>query len=220
MMEELLKGELLTIINSKRNKTLPEWDKPVEVYVEDTDEKIFDVIDTKATSGSMFVAQGEGQTTYFNGSEDSLHHLRFISYERFLNQFRVPVDAKNGIFKDWAKGLARPDYMCYTKGEDKYFILHELSEGNVENKRKKARGQLVNCLLMMKHSQMLMTYLKKFEHRLCILSAQGCVECSPMGMADGFNEIYNNIPDPVPMKCVTFERLGFEAYETKAVKLD
>lgn len=220
MMEDLMKTELLKIINSKRNKTLPEWNKPVEVYVEDTDEKIFDIIDTKAVGGSMFVAQGEGQATYFNGEENTLHHLRFISYEQFLNQFCISDESNGGNLKDWAKGLARPDYMCYTVGEDKYFILHELSEGNVENKRKKARGQLVNCLLLMKHSQTMMHYIDKFEHRLCILSARGCVEASPMGMADGFNEIYNNIPDPIPMKCVTFERLGFEAYETKAVKLD
>lgn len=220
MMEELMKVELLKIINSKRNKTLPEWNTPIEMHVEDTEEKIFDIVDTKTVGGSMFVAQGDGQATYFNGGENTLHHLRFISYEQFLNQFCVSVSPNDGIYRDWAKGLARPDYMCYTLGEDKYFIIHELSEGNVDNKRRKARAQLVNCLLLMKHSRKITDYMNRFEHRLCILSARGCVEASPMGIADGFNEIYNNIPDPIPMKCVTFERLGFEAFETKAVKLD
>lgn len=221
MMEELMKTELLMIINSKRNKTLPEWTAPVEVYVEDTNEKVFDIIDTKPVDGSMFVAQGWGQASYFNGSGDNSYHLCFIGYEKFLNQFCISRYDENGrrTTTDWAKGIDRPDYMCYTVGVNKYFIVHELSEGSVKNKRPKAKSQLVNCLLMLKKSQKIMDCLNLYESRLCILSAQGCVEASPMGMADGFNEIYNNIPDPVPLKCATLERLGFEAYETKAVKL-
>ena len=221
MMEELMKTELLKIINSKRNKTLSEWTNPVEVHVVDTNEKVFDIIDTKSVDGSMIVAQGQGQASYFNGSEETSYNLRFIGYEKFLNQFCVSTHDENGrrTSSDWAKGIARPDYMCYTLDENKYFIVHELSEGGVNNKRAKARNQLANCLRMMNESQKIMDYLNQFESRLCILSAKGCVEVSPMGMADGFIEIYNNIPDPMPMNCATFERLGFEAYETKAVKL-
>ena len=46
-MENLMKKELVKIINSKRNKTLPEWTAPVAVTTEDTNDSIFDVTDTK-----------------------------------------------------------------------------------------------------------------------------------------------------------------------------
>ncbi len=145
MMEELMKTELLKIINSKRNKTLPEWTAPVEVHVVDTNEKVFDIIDTKSVGGSMFVAQGQGQASYFNGSGETPYNLRFISYEQFMNQFCVRTYDGNGhtTTKDWAKGIDRPDYLCYTLGENKYFIVHELSEGAVNNQRPRANWPIV-----------------------------------------------------------------------------
>lgn len=209
-----METELVKIINNKRNKTLPEWTAPVAVTTQDTNASIFDITDTKNAGGSMIVARGKGQATYFNRLKGNPYSLRFISYEQFINQFSVI-----GRYGDWTRGVSRPDYMCYTRGEDAYFIIHELSEGDVSSKRSKARAQLVKCLLMMKQSKSIMDYFSKFKHRYCILSAQGCIEYNTYGLADGFTEIYKNIPDPLPMKCATFERLHFEAYETKAINL-
>lgn len=214
-----MKTELVKIINNKRNKTLPVWTAPADVTTEDTNNSIFDITDTKDVGGSMIVAQGKGQATYFNRLKGNPYSLRFIAYEQFINQFNVLPNSNAGLCGDWTKGISRPDYMCYTKEEDAYFIIHELSEGDVSSKRSKARSQLVNCLLMMKQSKPIMDCFGKFQHRCCILSAQGCVECDTYGLADGFTEIYKNIPDPLPMRCATFGRLHFEAYETKAVKL-
>ena len=43
-MEELMKTEWLAIINRKRNGTYPEWTSEPVVLIEDTDEKVFDII--------------------------------------------------------------------------------------------------------------------------------------------------------------------------------
>lgn len=153
-MENLMKTELVKIINSKRNKTLPEWTAPVDVKTEDTNHSIFDVTDTKDVGGSIIVAQGKGQATYFNRLKGNPYSLRFIAYEQFINQFNVLPNSKTGLCGDWTKGISRPDYMCYTTEEDAYFIIHELSEGDVSNKRSKARTQLVNCLLMMNYTDL------------------------------------------------------------------
>lgn len=214
-MESLLKTEGVKIINNHRAGNLPEWNFPVVIQIEDTGESVFDVVDTKDDIGTIVCIPHTGDATYYNGS-DTAYHLRFIKYEEFLNQFRK---SDNGITSDWSKDIARPDLICYTVDENKYFIIHELSRGEISSKRKKARIQLVNCIQFLKKSDIISERIAQFEKRLCFVSAHGCVEATPNNMADAFNNIYDYLPDPIPLKCITFERNNFCAYETKVVKL-
>lgn len=218
-MENLLKTELIAVINKKKGGHLPDWTFPVNVETEDTAEKVFDIVDTKGTLGTIVRASATGQATYYNGDNDRTYSLRFIKYEEFINQFKRPADANSATVGDWCKGVHRPDYLCYTINDDTYFIIHELSEGNVRNKLSDARIQLVSCVLFLMNSDAITQYIGQFTKRVCYVSAKGGIEYSPNGMADSFNEIYNNIPDPNPIKCSTFAKRGFEAYETKVIKL-
>ena len=110
-MEELMKTEWLAIINRKRNGTYPEWTSEPVVLIEDTDEKVFDIVDTKELGDPIVRPENTGTATYYNGDEVNRYHIRFIKNEEFFNQFRI-VDA-NGKIKDWAKGMSRPDYIVY-----------------------------------------------------------------------------------------------------------
>lgn len=214
-MEYLLKTEGVKIINNHRAGNLPEWNIPAVIQIEDTKESVFDIVDTKDNISSIVCLQNTGDATYYNGL-GTAYHLRFIKYDEFLNQFRI---SDNGIISDWAKDIARPDYICYTVDEKKYFIIHELSKGEISSKRKKARTQLVNCIQFLKKSNIISEWIAQFEKRLCFVSAHGCVEATPNKMADAFNNIYDYLPDPLPLKCITFERNNYCAYETKVVKL-
>ena len=214
-MESLLKTEGVKIINNHRAGNLPEWNIPVIIQTEDTDKSVFDVVDTKDDIGTIVRAHGTGEATYYNGY-GMPYHLRFIKYEEFLNQFRFFC---NGVNSDWAKDIARPDLICYTIDEKKYFIIHEVSKGEISSKRKKARKQLMNCVQFLNKSNIISEWISHFEKRLCIVSAHGCVEATPNQMADAFNNIYNFLFVLIPIKCTTFERNNYCAYETKVVKL-
>lgn len=216
-MEELMKTEWLAIINSKRNGTYPEWiDEPV-VLTEDTCEKIFDIVDTKDVGDPIVRPESEGVSTYYNGGESNQYRLRFIKNEDFFNQFKVE---ENGKIKDWAQGMSRPDYIVYDTSEEKaYFIIHELSEGSIQNKRSKAMKQLLNMVKMLHDAIGSRKYCESFQNRLCYVSASGCVTETPFNMAAGFMEAYKNLPDPQPLNNKSIENRGFKAYQSNVVKL-
>ena len=96
-MEELMKTEWLAIINRKRNGTYPEWTSEPVVLIEDTDEKVFDIVDTKDLGDPIVRPENTGTATYYNGDEVNRYHIRFIKNEEFFNQFRI-VD-ENGKIK-------------------------------------------------------------------------------------------------------------------------
>ena len=78
LKEELMKTEWLAIINRKRNGTYPEWTSEPVVLIEDTDEKVFDIVDTKDLGDPIVRPENAGTATYYNGDEVNRYHIRFI----------------------------------------------------------------------------------------------------------------------------------------------
>jgi hypothetical protein len=217
-MEELMKTEWLAIINRERNGTYPEWTSEPVVLIEDTDEKVFDIVDTKDLGDPIVRPENTGTATYYNGDEVNRYHIRFIKNEEFFNQFRI-VDA-NGKIKDWAKDMSRPDYIVYdVSNEKEFFIIHELSEGSIQSKKSKAMNQLLNMVKMLHEAPQSRQFCDSFQERLCYVSASGCVTETPFDMANGFMEAYKNLPEPLPLNNASIERRGFKAYQTNVVKL-
>lgn len=217
-MEDLMKTEWLAIINKKRNCTYPEWTVEPEVLTQDTFEKVFDIVDTKLAGDPIVRPENTGTATYYNGDDSHQYKLRFIKNEEFFNQFQVPDG--NGKIKDWAKGWSRPDYIVYTfSGERTYFIIHELSEGSIRNKRSKAMRQILFMVNLLYENSASRQYCESFQKRLCYVSASGCVTETPFNMASSFMEAYNNLPDPLPLVNQTIEKRGFKAYQSNVIKL-
>lgn len=216
-MKELLKSEIVKYLNMHRSKILEEWKKEPEIQTETISDRIFDIVDLRGKQGSIKCPQGEGEATYFNVNNLS---LCFIKYEDFINQFRTYND-RGQIEKDWTKGICRPDYIAYDSGEEKkYFIIHELSSGDIASKHTDGRIQLLNTVLLLFSQKEIKNTLKNdFKERLCFLSAKGCVEATPNSNADSFMEIYKHLPDPIPIHNKAIEKRYFKAFETKAIKL-
>ena len=220
MLEDLLKSAMLDYINQHKSGDLDTWETVPEVVTEDIRDKVFDIKDVKGEGVSIKCAPHTGDATYFNGDEQHQYVLRFIRYEKFVNQFRTYRD--NGqIDKDWTKSWSRPDYMAYdVSGQRRCMIIHELSQGNIRNKHKDGRQQLLNTVLTLSKITDFQEFLNKFQgHCYCFLSAKGCVDATPDGMADSFMEIYGKLPDPLPINNTAITRRGFQAFETKVVKL-
>ena len=111
--------------------------------------------------------------------------------------------------------------MAYdVSGQKRCMIIHELSQGNIRSKHKDGKTQLLNTVLILSKIPEFQSFLNEFQGRCyCFLSAQGCVEATPDGMADSFLEIYQKLPDPLPINNASITRRGFQAFETKVIKL-
>ena len=217
-MEELMKTEWLAIINRKKNGAYPEWTSEPVVLTEDTFEKVFDIVDTKDAGDPIVRPENTGTATYYNGDENNQYNIRFLKNEEFFNQFQISDE--NGNIRDWAKGMSRPDYIAYDLSDEKvYFIIHELSEGSIQNKKAKAMKQLLNMVRMLYEAPQSRQYCECFQKRLCYVSANGCVTETPFNMADGFMEAYKNLPEPLPLNNKTIENRGFKAYQSNVVML-
>ncbi len=213
-----MKKEWLAIINKKRNGSYPEWTLEPVVLTEDTLEKIFDIVDTKEMGDPIVRPENTGTATYYNGDEENKYHMRFIKNEDFFNQFRIADE--NGKIMDWTKGMSRPDYIVYDISDERvFFIIHELSEGNIQSKKSKAMNQLLNMVRMLNEAPQSWQYCESFQKRLCYVSASGCVTETPFNIADGFMEAYKNLPDPLPLNNKSIENRGFKAYQSNVVKL-
>ena len=220
MLEDLLKSAMLDYINQHKAGNLEEWATTPTVATEDISDKVFDIRDVKGTENSIKCAPQTGDATYYNGDEQHQYALRFIRYEEFVNQFRTFKE--NGqVDKDWTKNWSRPDYMAYdVSGQKRCIIIHELSQGNIRNKHKDGKTQLLNTVLILSKIPEFQSFMSEFQGRCyCFLSAQGCVEATPDGMADSFMEIYQKLPDPLPINNASITRRGFQAFETRVIKL-
>ena len=100
-----------------------------------------------------------------------------------------------------------------------FFIIHELSEGNIQSKKSKAMNQLLNMVRMLHEAPQSRQFCDSFQKRLCYVSASGCVTETPFDMANGFMEAYKNLPEPLPLNNTSIESRGFKAYQTNVVKL-
>ena len=213
-----MKSEWLAIINRRRNGTYPEWTSEPVVLTEDTDEQVFDIIDTKNAGDPIVRPEDTGTATYYNGNETNRYHIRFIKNEDFFDQFRML--GADGRTRDWAREMSRPDYIVYDiSGERVFFIIHELSEGGIQSKKAKAMTQLLNMVRMLHDAPQSRQFCESFQKRLCYVSAGGCVTETPLSMADGFMEAYKRLPDPLPLHNKSIESRGFRAYQSNVVKL-
>lgn len=212
MICRLLTTDAVAEINSTRPGDLPgPFPGPVNVPTEDIRDAVFDIVDVKGVGGSIKRAPHSGTATYINQNR---YLLRFIRYEEYLNQFRLNFEL------DWSKGMSRPDFIVYTPENNSHFIVHELSEGSIKSKRKKAVLQILNTLRFFHRIPSIRVFIDTFRSRQCFISADGCPEVSsPMGMADGFMAVYASLPDPLPIHNQSIERMGFLAYETNVADI-
>lgn len=211
-MEHLLQSaEFLDIVNEHRRdkQRTPLLSTLPKVYTEECSACVFDIIDNK-DGGSIIQPQGRGTAHYFNSQQNPTRNMRFIAYEDFVN--KLP----DNYNREWS----RADFIGYDTSDCKsYFIIHELSEGKLTNKKSKAQNQLQNTLMRLRECAPIRTFMDDFSNRWCILSVTEGAQKAPFDMTAGFNNIYNEIPDPEPLKAAIILNRGFKAWKTVNVKL-
>ena len=208
-MEQLLKNEVDGLLKNRqvRNQTIGPFPE-VGLNCFDVADGVFDLVDSQS-GASPLVEAHTGTVTYINVNG---YTLRFVRYDEYLSAFD---DSK------YSRGIGRCDYLAFDiDGRSDYFLLNELCEGSLQNKKQAGTNELARTLQFLNGSALLKNAMAAYRNKHCYLSVKEHVIKSPVGMADAFNNAVSVIP---PVYTLTDKRLssaGFEAYVTCKIMLD
>lgn len=220
-MIELLKYDFLVVINAMRRRDAPEWTTTPHVRYEDIAEYTFDVNDPKDNVQTIRCLFGTGAASYVNGKSNNTYPLRFVCYDDYLHQF-IFDDGIGHAEKSILKQHTRmADFIVYDTSENHvWIIIHELSKGDLNNKRGRGRVQLASTIDKLYKSKNIRNFIDTFAYKWCVLSARDeRVLQTPFGMADAFMNAYTILPKPMKFQFGAMKRLGFLGYETSKVVL-
>lgn len=219
-MEQILKSEIVAILNKIQRGSAPKLtdNDIVPNFVVISDHK-FDLVDSK--DGSPVRDFETGTAHYINGNEGDTYNLKIICYDDFLHQFTYDDGMGNTHVSRLKDGVRVSDFLVYEEGESKaLFIVHELSDENSSIKIKVARKQLSDTLNQLYQSEVIGRFIDAFKNKKCYLSAKDSRKIvETEGMADGFNEIYRVLPEPMQFNWGQIGTHGFSAFETSYVNL-
>lgn len=219
-MEQMLKTEIVGILNARQRCDAPVLyeNEIIPKFVETSKHK-FDVVDSK--DGLPIREFETGTAHYINGKENDTYNLKIICYDDFIHQFTFDDGKGHSHVSRLKDGVRVADFLIYEQSESKaVFIVHELSDEVSSKKIRVARKQLSDTLNQLYTSDEIGKYIDGFERKLCYLSAKdsrSLVESD--GMADGFNEIYKVLPEPIPFNFGQINTHKFSAFETSFVRL-
>lgn len=213
---EILKNNIASAVVKRRTKALGEFPDDVTVNYEIISQHVFDIHDCKS-DGSIICDRNSSDraATYINGTPETPYELLFIKYDEFINQFR-----KNSR-EDWSKDLKRADYIVTIPEKNDYFILHELSTGNIKSKGSDAKSQFIGTITFLMKIPEIKEYIDRCEVKQCIVSARGCddIKPSPKGVAAGFSRPYRIVPNPCEFKVPMLNKLGFSVWKGNIVRI-
>lgn len=219
-MEQILKSEIVAILNKIQRGSAPKLtdNDIVPNFVVISDHK-FDLVDSK--DGSPVRDFETGTAHYINGNEGDTYNLKIICYDDFLHQFTYDDGIGHAHVSRLKDGVRVSDFLVYEEGESKaLFIVHELSDENSSKKIRVARKQLSDTLNQLYQSEVIGSFIDAFKNKKCYLSAKDSRKIvETEGMADGFNEIYRVLPEPIQFNWGQIETHGFSAFETSYVNL-
>ena len=219
-MEQILKTEIVGILNAIQRGGAPEIieNELIPECVETSEHK-FDLVDSK--DGLPIREFETGTAHYINGEENNTYNLKIICYDDFIHQFTFDDGNGHSHVSRLKDGVRVADFLIYEQsGSKAVLIVHELSDEASVKKIKVARKQLSDTLNQLYKSEVIGKYIDSFEQKLCYLSAKDSrrfVESE--GMADGFNEIYKVLPEPVQFNWGQIGTHKFSAFETSYVQL-
>lgn len=219
-MEQILKSEIIAILNKVQRGSAPQLtnNEIVPNFIITSEHK-FDLVDSK--DGSPIRDFETGTAHYINGNEGDTYNLKIICYDDFLHQFTYDDGNGHTHVSRLKDGVRVSDFLVYDEAESKaLFIVHELSEENSGRKIKIARKQLSDTLNQLYQSVEIGKFIDSFKDKLCFLSAKDSRRIvTSEGMADGFNEIYKILPEPMQFNWGQIGTHKFSAFETSYVNL-
>lgn len=208
-MVQLLKSEVDSLLKDKQaqNQAIGPFPE-VDMQFFDVNYAIFDLVDSKMGE-SPFVDANKGTVTYVNTNG---YTLRFVRYDEYLSAY----DKSN-----YSRGIGRCDYLAFDiDGRFDYFLLNELCEGKLQNKKQAGTHELARTLQFLSGSPRLKNVMASYKYRLCFLSVKEQLVLSPKRMADAFNDAVRIIPPIYTLTDGRISNAGFQAYVSCRIVLD
>lgn len=208
-MVQLLKSEVDGLLKGRqaRNQAIGPFPE-IDLQYFDVAYPTFDLVDCK-TGASPFVNAHNGTVTYVNSNG---YTLRFVRYDEYLSAYDE---------SKYSRGIGRCDYLAFDiDGRSDYFLLNELSEGKLQNKKQAGTHELARTLQFLLGSSNLKKGMASYKQRLCFLSVKEQLILSPEGMADAFNNAVRIIPPVYTLTDKRISNAGFQAYVTCRIVLD
>lgn len=208
-MLQLLKSEVDGLLKGKqaRNQSIGPFPNVGMQYF-DVADATFGLVDCK-TGAAPLVNAHQGIVTYVNTNG---YTLRFVRYDEYLSAY----DASK-----YSRGIGRCDYVAFdVDGRSDYFLLNELCEGKLQNKKQDGTNELARTLQFLSGSTRLKDGMASYKQRLCILSVKEQLVLSPVGMADAFNNAVKMIPPIYTLTDGRISNAGFQAYVSSRIVLD
>lgn len=213
---KILKDNVAPAVVKRKEGKLGAFPDDVVVDYEVISQHIFDIHDCKS-DGSIVCDRNSADraATYINGTSSAPYNLLFIKYDEFINQFRKSPN------EDWSKDLKRADYIVCVSDNNDYFIIHELSVGNIKSKGHDAKSQFIGTLNFLMKIPEIKEYIYGCTTKKCIVSARGCddIKPSPRGIAAGFSRPYKFIPNPCEIKIPSLNKLDFTIWKGNIVHI-
>lgn len=218
-MELILKDEIVGILNQIQRGSAPKItvNELVPNIVKISKYK-FDLVDSK--EGCILTDFEKGTAHYVNGNENDTYKLKIICYDDFIHQFTYDDGNGHTHVNRLKDGVKVSDFLIYDESKSNYFIIQELSDENSRNKINTAKKQLSSTLNQLYKSDIIGKFIDSFTNKVCFISAKDSRRIVPSdGMADGFNEIYKILPDPIKFNWGQIGTYKFTAFETSFIKL-
>ena len=206
---QLLKSEVDGLLKGRqaRNQAIGPFPN-VDMQHFDVSDATFGLVDCK-TGASPLVNVHQGIVTYVNTNG---YTLRFIRYDEYLSAYNE---------SKYSRGIGRCDYLVFdVDGRSDYFLLNELCEGKLQNKKQDGTNELARTLQFLLGSPRLKDGMASYKQRLCFLSVKEQLVQSPGGMADAFNNAVRIIPPIYTLADRRISNAGFQAYVSCRIVLD
>lgn len=206
---QLLKSEVDGLLKGRqaRNQAIGPFPN-VDMQHFDVSDATFGLVDCK-TGASPLVNVHQGIVTYVNTNG---YTLRFIRYDEYLSAYNE---------SKYSRGIGRCDYLVFdVDGRFDYFLLNELCEGKLQNKKQDGTNELARTLQFLLGSPLLKDSMASYKQRLCFLSVKEQLVQSPGGMADPFNNAVRIIPPIYTLADRRISNAGFQAYVSCRIVLD
>ena len=208
-MVQLLKAEVDGLLKGRqaRNQVIGPFPE-VDMQYFDVADPSFDLVDCK-TGASPLVNAHKGTVTYVNTNG---YTLRFVRYDEYLSAYDE---------SKYSRGIGRCDYLAFDiDGRSDYFLLNELCEGKLQNKKQAGTNELSRTLQFLSGSTRLKNEMTSYKQRLCFLSVKEQLVLSPEGMADAFNNALRIIPPVYTLADGRITKAGFQAFVSCRIVLD
>ncbi len=165
-----------------------------------TNAQYFELEDDRSGNVKLYEYENNGTAIYVNQNK---RNFAIINYDKFVTS--LPANFQNK--------RKRCDLIIYTDLENRYFLLNELKDANIESGRKQAKKQLMQSLFDILEVSEINNFVKGFSIKRCCIFNKRPINNLPIDAPKTFNRLSTIVSNGIKLNNKDFEAKGFELWE-------